>query len=97
MSRRVTVAEEQGAPLQRAAQERRVQLIVQENETLSAFLHGLSAQVAVKDSSNRSALAIGNHSGQEGDVVEFSRTQYHLLSVTDFKGQFVGSALPTNC
>jgi AraC family transcriptional regulator len=57
-----------------------VLLIVQENQEVSAFLRGLSAQPAVKDDSNRSVLAIGGHSGQKGDLVEFSQTRHYLAT-----------------
>jgi AraC family transcriptional regulator len=58
-------------------------LILPEKRALPAFMHSLSAQVAVNDKSNRTVLPIGNHCGQKGDVAEFSQTKHHLLSITE--------------
>ena len=46
-------------------------------------LQSLSAPAFVKDRSNRTVLAIGDHCGQKGDRWEFSQTQQHLLSITE--------------
>jgi hypothetical protein len=48
----------------------------------AGLLHDLPAQAALQDRSNRTLLAVGDHSGQKGDLAEFSRTQHHLLSIT---------------
>jgi AraC family transcriptional regulator len=65
-----------------------VLLIVRENQEVSAFLHGLSAQAAVKDRANRSVLAIGGHSGEKGDLVEFSQTQHYLATTENYTARW---------
>jgi AraC family transcriptional regulator len=64
------------------ADERTVQLIAHENQRLSAFLHGLSNRVSVKEGSTPNICTIGSYSGQEGDVAGLCLPQ-HVLAITD--------------